>query len=583
QHNHFLEHFYCYTRRIMSANPDNAKTIKQPQQIENIAPLAIGDQKLTRHLGYFSGTMMNIGQIIGTGIFSNPALIIQNCGSGGMMLVLWVVGAIFASTGVWSYLELGTMLPRSGGEKEYLAYEFPRPKHLISFVFLITTGVFSRGSGIAQGATVFGSNIIYAIGGPTYTNDWGARGFAAFCITFWVVLNILSSKSCCFKLAIRFNNFFTVLKILLLLLLICVGFAGLAGRLPNRPDLAENFSFNGTSNNSGNYANGIYYVIFAYGGWYNLNYVIDELKDPIKNLPRCAITALSSTTVLYLLANVAYLAVLPVSVIANSKLTVAANLFDTAFGGVFGGRVLPVFVGLSSFGFVGVVTYSGSRVILETARQGYLPFDRTFSKVHPKLQTPIYSLLLIYVISLIFLLAPPPGYVFQFIVAFSGYGGYLFAALSVIGLLILRRTQPDLKRPIKVPIVVALIFIVICIYTLVFVWIPPSKPPTAYPYYLPYVISIALVAVSVVLWVSIVRLELLFLTTGSRYHFSISKWSEMKDWNAHTMPKLLQPDRKNYLMTFTKTIRAHHPPQMSALSKKNSQTRILIRSKLEKE
>ncbi|CAO3695368.1 unnamed protein product [Umbelopsis ramanniana] len=258
----------------MSSTSDSTKAVKQPQQIENIAPLAIGDQKLTRHLGYFSGTMMNIGQIIGTGIFSNPALILQNCGSGGMMLVLWVIGAIFAGTGVWSYLELGTMLPRSGGEKEYLAYEFPRPKQLISFVFLITAGIFARGSGIAQGATVFGSNIIYAIGGPTYTNDWGARGFAAFCITFWIVLNILSSK-----LAIRFNNFFTVLKILLLLLLIGVGFAGLGGRLPNRPDLAENFSFNGTSDNSGNYANAIYYVIFAYGGWYNLNYVLDELKE----------------------------------------------------------------------------------------------------------------------------------------------------------------------------------------------------------------------------------------------------------------------------------------------------------------
>ncbi|CAM0142204.1 unnamed protein product [Umbelopsis sp. WA50703] len=479
----------------MSEDQSTVNVKRQPQQIEQLSPLAIGDQKLNRHLGYFSGVMMNIGQIIGTGIFSNPALILQNCGSGGMMLILWLVGAIFAGTGVWSYLELGTMLPRSGGEKEYLAYEFPRPKQLISFVFLITTGVFSRGSGIAQGATVFGSNIIYAIGGPTYTNNWGARGFAAFCITFWVVLNIFSSK-----LAIRFNNFFTVLKIVLLVLLICVGFAGLAGRLPDRPDLKENFSFNGTSNNSGNYANSIYYVIFAYGGWYNLNYVLDELKDPIKNLPRCAVTALSTTTVLYILANVAYLAVLPVSVIANSNLTVAANLFNKAFGGVFGARVLPVFVGLSSFGFVGVVTYSGSRVILETARQGYLPYDRLFSKVHPKLQTPIYSLLLIYVISLIFLLAPPPGYVFQFIVAFSGYGQYLFSALSVVGLLWLRRTQPDLKRPIKVPIPIAIIFIIICIYTLVFVWIPPTTLPTGYPYYLPYVISIVLVVVSVVLW-----------------------------------------------------------------------------------
>jgi amino acid transporter len=119
---------------------------------------------------------------------------------------------------------------------------------------------------------------------------------------------------------------------------------------------------------------------------------------------------------------------------------------------VFGGRVLPVLVGMSSFGFVGVITYSGSRVVLEAARKGFLPYDRFFSQVHPKLKTPVHSLGLLYVISLIFLLAPPPGTVFQFIVAFGGYGQYFFAALSVIGLLILRRTQADLKRPIKVPI-----------------------------------------------------------------------------------------------------------------------------------
>lgn len=103
-------------------------------QLDNLSPLAEGDQRLNRHLGYFSGTLMNgtfvklflllqfltkpflyfhlVGQIIGTGIFSNPSLILQNCGSGGIMLILWVIGAIFAGTGVWCYLELGTMLPR---------------------------------------------------------------------------------------------------------------------------------------------------------------------------------------------------------------------------------------------------------------------------------------------------------------------------------------------------------------------------------------------------------------------------------------------------------------------------------------
>ncbi|ORX47742.1 hypothetical protein DM01DRAFT_1377086 [Hesseltinella vesiculosa] len=83
---------------------------KRPDQIRQLAPLAVGDQKLQRHLGYFSGTMINIGQIIGTGIFSNPALILQCTGSGGMMLILWAIGALFATSGLAMFLELGTMV-----------------------------------------------------------------------------------------------------------------------------------------------------------------------------------------------------------------------------------------------------------------------------------------------------------------------------------------------------------------------------------------------------------------------------------------------------------------------------------------
>lgn len=201
-------------------------------------------------------------------------------------------------------------------------------------------------------------------------------------------------------------------------------------------------------------------------------------------------------------------------------MTVAANLFNTAFGGIFGSRVLPVLVGSSSFGFVGVVFYSGSRVVLEASRQGFLPYDRFFSKVHPRLHTPIHSLVLLYVIALIFLLAPPPGSAFQFIVAFTGYGNYFFSAMSVVGLLILRRTQPSIKRPLKVPIVVAIFFIVICLYTLVFVFVPPETKPTGYPYWckcyqykrdtifnkisstciVPYIITIILALVSIGLW-----------------------------------------------------------------------------------
>ncbi|OBZ83892.1 High-affinity methionine permease [Choanephora cucurbitarum] len=470
------------------------KSEHEVQPLANLAPIAIGDQKLDRHLGFFSGTLMNVGYIIGTGIFSSPTFILGYCGSGAMMLVLWIVGAIFAGTGMWSYLELGTMLPKSGGTQEYLSYEFPYPKQLIAYLFMIMVGILSSGSGIASSAVAFGENIMYAIGGPDYRNEWQSRGFAIFCLTFWLVLNILSSR-----IAIRANNLFTVIKIVLLTLLICVGFAGLAGRLPNKPDIHENFSFAGTSNNPGAFASAVYYVIYSYDGWYNLNYVMDELKDPLKNLPRCAISALSITTALYILTNVAYLAVLPIQTIKDSNLTVAANLFNTAFGGTFGLRVLPVFVGLSSFGYVGVSFYSGSRIVLEAARKGFLPYDRFFSRVQPKSQTPINSGILLYLISLIFLLAPPPGSVFQFVTAFSGYGSYFFSALSVFGLLLLRRREPTLERPIKVPIIISVIFILICSYTLVFVFIPQESSGD-YPYWLPYFISIILCFCSIGLW-----------------------------------------------------------------------------------
>ncbi|CAO3594210.1 unnamed protein product [Absidia cylindrospora] len=186
---------------------------------------------------------------------------------------------------------------------------------------MILVGVCSRCGVLAQASIVFGDNMIYAIYGGKQYNEWASRGFGVFCITFWIVVNILSAKK-----AIKFNNLFTALKISLLLLLICVGFAGMAGKLPDQPSLSDNFSFKGTIQSPGSYANAIYFVIFSYGGYYNLQRVTDELKDPLVNLPRCGATSITITTVVYILANCAYLAVLPLEVIKNSKVTVAANL-----------------------------------------------------------------------------------------------------------------------------------------------------------------------------------------------------------------------------------------------------------------
>lgn len=90
---------------------------------------------LGRHLGVTSCTLIVVGCIIGTGIFSTPSSILSGVGSIGASLMLWVLGFVLSFCGLFIWLEFGTMFPRSGGEKVYLEATYPRPKYLATVVF----------------------------------------------------------------------------------------------------------------------------------------------------------------------------------------------------------------------------------------------------------------------------------------------------------------------------------------------------------------------------------------------------------------------------------------------------------------
>lgn len=90
---------------------------------------------LGRHLGLFSTTLLVIGRIIGNGIFSTPGAITKGVGSVGAALLLWTLGLFISFAGLMVWLELGCMIPRSGGEKVYLEAAYQRPKLLATTVF----------------------------------------------------------------------------------------------------------------------------------------------------------------------------------------------------------------------------------------------------------------------------------------------------------------------------------------------------------------------------------------------------------------------------------------------------------------
>ncbi|KAJ3125538.1 hypothetical protein HK100_010740 [Physocladia obscura] len=460
-------------------------------------PLAVGDQLLIRRIGWFEASLFNIGQIIGTGIFTNPATILSNAGSTGAALLLWLLGALAALSGLWGFTELGTTFPRSGGEKEYLKQIYLKPRLLVETLFTISAGVVLKGAGLANALIAFGSYINFSIYGPTFSSDYGSRGWAFGAITILSIITIFSGK-----IAVKFNSTITVYKLLLLTFLVFTGIVALAGGFKDVsiPGLnSSTINFQGTTN-TGNVATAIYSVMFAYNGWANVNYILDEVHDPIRNLPKAAVFSLSTTFVLYLLANFAYFGVLTRAEISGSSLTIAATFFSKLYGGSFGSRVLPFLIALSPLGLATTLLYTSSRILLEAARDGLLPFADYIGWVEPRTNSPVFSIALLWLLTSIFLWAPPPGNVFNFIVSFASYTGYLFYLLAVAGIYLLRRREPELERPIKLPLFFGIFFIFFSLYELIFVFVPPVKNTTVYAYYLPYVGAVILLVLSVGYW-----------------------------------------------------------------------------------
>ncbi|KAI9356570.1 amino acid/polyamine transporter I [Zopfochytrium polystomum] len=436
--------------------------------------------------------------IIGTGIFTNPTLILSHAGSTGASLLLWILGALVAAAGLWSFTELGTTLPRSGGEKEYLAYAYPKPYKLLSYLFALNGLIILRGAALANGLIVFGNYANYAIHGPDYSSDRGSRLWALGALTALAAVNIASTK-----FAVRLNTIITIYKMALVAFIIVTGVVALFGGFKDKehPGLSwSSINFEGTASDPGSFATGIYYIMFVYGGWANVNYILDEVHDPIRNLPKAAVFSLSSTFILYILANLSYFSVLTKDEILGSNLTIAANFCARTYGGAFGSRVLPALIALSPIGFGSSILYTGARVVLETAREGLLPYSDYLGWVEPRTKSPVFAVILLWGLAVVFLFAPPPGEIFGFVVTFAGYTGYLFYLLAVVGIFIIRRREPTLNRPIKVPFVIAAFFCAFSVYQLVFSLMPPAKPSTAYPYYAPYVTSIVVLILTTGLW-----------------------------------------------------------------------------------
>ncbi|KAI9468786.1 hypothetical protein H4R22_002575 [Coemansia sp. RSA 1290] len=450
-----------------------------------------------KNIGIVSATTMGVSLMMGSGIFSTPASILNLVGTPSMALVLWGLGAVISFGGATAFIELGLMYQRNGGTMRFLAHAFPKPKLLLSYLFSWVMIVCIRPGAIAANGPVIGKYWLYAAGASN-EEGWLARGVGFGCITFVTLLNVISAKW-----TLRLINVLTAVKIIVILIIVVAGIVAAGGGI--RVEHNDNWSrgFEGTKGDAHAYASALTKVFWSYDGFTNLVYSLGELRRPERNLPWSIGGAVVIVGVLYILANVAFFIVVPIDVAINSEEILAAEFTFRVFGQSVGQIALPIMIGLSVLGAICAQTYGVSRLLDSANEVGFIPFGRRLCGNHRRLGTPVNALVMIYVLTLLYLLAPPPGKVFDLLVDFVQWSTWLFYGLAAAGAIVLRFTKPSHPlRTFKSFHPLNLLFIAFCAFITVVPFVPPSdgKQDAPYPFYLSPLLGLITTLLGIIPW-----------------------------------------------------------------------------------
>lgn len=414
-----------------------------------------GKVGLKRNISLLQGVSIIVGVIVGSGIFVSPVGVLKHSGSVGVSLILWFVCGLFSALGAICYAELGVTIPRSGGEYIYVMEAFgPLPAFMILWINFICIGSVSN----AANALIFATYVIKPFFPDCDPPMVALQLIAVLGITFLSIIN-------CFNVswAAKVAVLFTVTKISALLLVIVVGFIGL---FQGKTQYLTN-TFEGSSTDIGPFALAFYSGFWAFAGWNYLNFLVDELKNPVRNLPLAILISLTTVTVLYLLANVCYLTVLSPTEMLESSAAVAVVFADRTLGVM--SWIMPVLVACSVFGTINSEIISMSRVFYMGALEGQLP--SVVAMINYKYMTPGPAVLIMMIATVIFVAAGD----IYYLIELSGLAFAVMLVAATGGLIYLRIVRPEIHRPIRLPLIFP---IILFIWTIIIVVLTVYQQPT---------------------------------------------------------------------------------------------------------
>lgn len=396
-----------------------------------------------RHLGLFSTLILFVSRILGLGFLAiSSGIYVESGESPFVFFVVWAIAAVLAFSGLYVWLELGLLVPRSGGTKVFLEFIYAKPYMLASVVILLYLVFFGMS---VVNALVFGEYFLHAIGAGL--SEHNTRLTALLFVYGVSLIHGLSVNN-----GVRIQNFIGALKLVLAAVLVLTGMyttflpreiTGIESQLKK-----EDFFKVKTSLTVTGFTSAIIKASFAFGGWSGIHLCLSEVKDVVRTFRIAGPLSLLVVAVTFLFTNLAYLAVIPSAEFAASGKLTGSLLFERVFGYLLGRQLLTMLAALCAGGNVFVVTYTLSRLNQEVFREGFLPFGRVMSSNWP-FGAPLPALLFSCVLSTLLLLASPSGDVFNYVVTLESYPNQIFTALVAIGIFVLRRRFPDVKAPIR--------------------------------------------------------------------------------------------------------------------------------------
>jgi basic amino acid/polyamine antiporter, APA family len=462
--------------------------------------------KLAPTLGFWTAMSIVAGSIIGSGIFMKPATMASQLGSPELLILIWVGAGIMTLFGALSCAEVASMFPETGG-----LYVFFQKMYGEFWAYLYAWAGFAvfNTAGVASIAYVMATYFEYFISLPRL--DLGMEksidlfipfmghiypleniGVKSLTVLVVWLLTLVSFRST--KLGGKVLVVFTMLKMIAIALLVLAIFFSGEGNFQNLVTGSVIIEKKGwllvgaiMAATSG--------AFWAYDGWTNITFMAGEIKNPKQNIPKSLFLGTTLCILVYVLINLAYLFVLPIDQIAQSKM-VASDAMQVVLG-VAGGSLIALMVILSTMGATHSSILSTTRITFAMSAQGR--FFKTFGEVHPKFGTPANALLLhgVWTSMLVFSGS------FDALTDMLIFISWLFYGMSVFGVFILRRKWPAADRTYKVwgyPVVPAIFVLFTFCYLVMTLYTDITSYISGKTYFINSLMGIALTCLGIPLY-----------------------------------------------------------------------------------